>query len=72
MALFSWLMDPSAHPELFGWAFLVNIVITWGIFVLAIRVHLPKEQMEAYIRDVEDESEEETEDKSHLAVGPAA
>ncbi|WP_111719471.1 APC family permease [Homoserinimonas sp. OAct 916] len=67
MTLFSWLMDPNTHPALFGWAFLVNIVITGGIFILAVRVHLPKAQMEAYMADSEGESEDDALEQSHLA-----
>ncbi|MEO6827350.1 MAG: hypothetical protein ABI255_04035, partial [Microbacteriaceae bacterium] len=59
MALFSWLMDPITHPDLFAWAFVVNIVITGVVYWLAIRSHLPKDRMMAYIRDAEHESEEE-------------
>ena len=59
MALFSFFMDPSSHPALFGWAFLVNIVITGGVFWLALHSHLPKAKIEAYIKEAEQESEEE-------------
>jgi len=59
MALFSFFMDPSMHPALFGWAFLVNIVITGGIYWLAVHFHLPKERMREYIADASGESQED-------------
>ncbi|MEO7124061.1 MAG: APC family permease [Lacisediminihabitans sp.] len=59
MALFSFFMDPSNHPALFGWAFLVNIVITGGIYWLAVHFHLPKEKMQEYMADASGESQED-------------
>jgi amino acid transporter len=55
MALISWTCDPSTNPQMFGWVFLINIAITIGIFYLAIRMRLPREDVEANIREVEDE-----------------
>ncbi|WP_269045459.1 APC family permease [Paenarthrobacter sp. Z7-10] len=59
LALVSWLMDPKTHPDLFGWAFLVNAVVSVAIFYLAVKVHLPLEKIREYMRDAENESEEE-------------
>jgi amino acid transporter len=59
MALISWLCDPEAHPELFGWVFLINIVVTVVIYFLAMRFRLSKERTDEHIRDAEDESAEE-------------
>ncbi|MFI5085780.1 MAG: APC family permease [Actinomycetales bacterium] len=61
MALVSYFMDPSTHPDLFGWAFLVNAVITVVIFYVALRVHLPMDKVKHYIADAEHESVEEDE-----------
>jgi len=61
MALISWLCDPEAHPELFGWVFLINIVVTVAIYFLAMRFRLSKERTDEHIRDAEDESAEEEE-----------
>jgi amino acid transporter len=66
MALFSFLMDRVSHPELFGWAFLVNVIITGSVFWLALHSHLPKATIEAYIKENEGESEDVEE---HLADG---
>ncbi len=59
MALVSWLMDPKTHPDLFGWAFLVNAVVTVGIFFLAVKVHLPLHKVKEYMKEAENESEVE-------------
>ena len=59
MALISWLCDPEAHPELFGWVFLINIVVTVVVYALAMRFRLSKPQTDAHIRDAEDEGAEE-------------
>ncbi len=59
MAFVSWLCDPETHPELFGWAFLINIVVTVVVYILAMRFRLPKERTDEHIRAAEDESAEE-------------
>ena len=59
MALISWLCDPETHPELFGWVFLINIVVTVVIYFLAMRFRLSRERTDEHIRDAEDESAEE-------------
>jgi amino acid transporter len=66
MALVSWLCDPEAHPELFGWVFLINAVVTVVIYVLAMRFRLPKERTDELIREAEEEAatEQETGDES--------
>jgi cell division protein FtsW (lipid II flippase) len=56
MALISWLCDPASHPSLFGWVFLINVVVTVGIYYLAMRMRLPKDRVEAHIREAEHES----------------
>ncbi|MBG0741563.1 APC family permease [Paeniglutamicibacter antarcticus] len=61
MALVSWLMDPKTHPDMFGWVFLINAGISVAIFYLAVRVHLPIEQIRRYMAEAENESEEEEE-----------
>lgn len=55
----SWLMDPTAHPGLFWWAFLSNAVITVIVFFIALRTHLPLAEVQNYIDDAEEESREE-------------
>ncbi|HEY5320100.1 MAG TPA: APC family permease [Galbitalea sp.] len=59
MALISWLCDPASHPDLFGWVFLINIVVTVVIYYLAMRMRLPKDRVEHLIREVEEESKVE-------------
>ncbi|GMA96723.1 hypothetical protein GCM10025881_35470 [Pseudolysinimonas kribbensis] len=49
MALISRLCDPTTHPELFGWVFLINIAVTVGIYFLAMRFRLPKESIDEHI-----------------------
>jgi amino acid transporter len=59
MALISWLCDPEAHPELFGWVFLINAVVTVVVYALAMRFRLAKERTDANIEDAVDEASEE-------------
>jgi amino acid transporter len=55
MAFISWSCDPLTHPNMFGWVFLINIAVTVGVFYLAVARRLPRDRVEANIRDVEDE-----------------
>ncbi|HEY9293830.1 MAG TPA: APC family permease [Microlunatus sp.] len=61
MALVSWLFDPTNHPGAFYWVFLINLVISAGVYALAIRSRLPKEAVQHHIADAEGESAEEAE-----------
>lgn len=61
MTLVSWLFDPSSHPHAFYWVFLINLVISAGIYAIAIRTRLPKDAVEHHIKDAEGESAEEVE-----------
>ncbi len=55
MVLVSWLCDPTAHPILFWWVFLINAVITVGIYFTAMKFRLPHARIAAHIRDAEEE-----------------
>jgi amino acid transporter len=59
--LTSWLFDPAAHPKLFFWVFLINLVITAVVYWLAVRFTLPAAKIDEYIEEAEHESEEEEE-----------
>ena len=59
MALVSFFLDPTMHPERFYWAFLTNAIITVGVYFLAMRTKLPKHKTEHLIAEAEDESAEE-------------
>ncbi|MEO8906432.1 MAG: APC family permease [Microbacteriaceae bacterium] len=59
MFLVSWLFDPAAHPGMFFWVFLINLVITAVIYVIAVKVSLPTAKMKQYIEDASYESEVE-------------
>jgi amino acid transporter len=59
MALISWLCDPEAHPELFGWVFLINAVVTVVIYLLALRFRMAKGRTDELIADAEEEGAEE-------------
>ena len=61
MALVSWLFDPTGHPGAFYWVFLINLVVSAGIYLLAIRSRLPKAAVAEHIKDAEGESAEEVE-----------
>ena len=61
MALISWLCDPQSHPALFNWVFLINAVVAVGIYFLAMRFRLPKDETQARIREVEKEGGEDQE-----------
>ncbi|HEY4270250.1 MAG TPA: APC family permease, partial [Galbitalea sp.] len=64
MALVSWLCDPTSHPELFNWVFLVNAVVAVAIYSLAMRYRLPKADTEERIREAEEEADTETADSA--------
>jgi amino acid transporter len=59
MALVSWLCDPEAHPELFGWVFLINIVVSGVVYFLAMRFRLPKAAADENIAEAVEEGAEE-------------
>jgi amino acid transporter len=59
MALVSWLCDPTDHPALFGWVFLINAAVTVGVYFLAMKTRLTRQQIEANVAEVENESAEE-------------
>ncbi|MEH0109042.1 APC family permease [Tersicoccus sp. MR15.9] len=59
MALISWLFDPETHPAMFGWVFLINAVVSVGIFYLALHTRLATDKVLHYIADAEHESEDE-------------
>jgi amino acid transporter len=59
MALISWLCDPTDHPKLFGWVFLINAVVTVSIYFLAMKTRLSREQIEENVKEAENESAEE-------------
>ncbi|OMH24677.1 amino acid permease [Tersicoccus phoenicis] len=61
MALVSWLFDPKSRPDMFGWMFLINAVISVVIFYLALYAALPVYKVKHYIAEAEHESEEEEE-----------
>jgi amino acid transporter len=62
MALISWLCDPASHPALFGWVFLINVVVTVAIYYLAMRMRLPRDRVEHLIAEAENESADEEDD----------
>jgi amino acid transporter len=51
MALISWLCDPSTHPDLFPWVFLINAGVAAGIYFLAMRFRLPKDRIDEHIAE---------------------
>lgn len=59
MALISWLCDPASHPELFGWVFLINAVVAVAVYLLAMRLRLPKEHIDELIAEADEEGAEE-------------
>ncbi len=61
MFLVSWLFDPATHPNMFFWVFLINLVITAVIYVIAVKISLPTDKMKQYIEDAAHDSEEEEE-----------
>lgn len=61
IALQSYFLDPTVHPNLFWWAFLTNAIITVGVYILAVRARLPVDQVKHYMADAEEESREEAE-----------
>jgi amino acid transporter len=68
MVLISYFFDPEKHPGAFGWVFLINLVVSAGIYWLAIRSHLPVSEVQQHIDAAEHESEEEAE---QLGAGQA-
>lgn len=62
MVAVSFLFDPATHPKAFYWVFLINLVISAGIYVLAIRSRLPLAEVQHHIADAENESAEEEEE----------
>ena len=56
MVLVSWLCDPSSHPELFNWVFLINGFVAVAIYLLAMRFRLPTSATQARIREAEEEA----------------
>jgi amino acid transporter len=63
MFLVSWLFDPASHPNMFFWVFLINLVITAVIYVVAVKITLPTEKMKQYIEDTAHDSEDEEENE---------
>lgn len=58
MALISWLA-PTDHDTAFNWVFLINLVFSAAIYLLAVHVRMPREAIERHIQDAENESAEE-------------
>lgn len=69
MALVSYLFDPSKHPHMFFWVFLINAAVSVGIFYLALFAKLPTSKVERYIAEAEYESEEEEETLAGGKIG---
>jgi amino acid transporter len=61
LAIVSWLLDPGTHPKLFGWAFPIVAVISIVIYLLAVRLQLPRTKQDEYILDAEREAAEDPE-----------
>lgn len=61
LALVAWLLDPETHPKLFVLGFPVIAVISLVIYLLAVRLRLPRDRMDEYIADTVREAEEEPE-----------
>jgi amino acid transporter len=55
MALLSWLCDPGEHPVLFWWVFGINVVVTVGIYYLAMHLRLSRSRIDDHISDIEEE-----------------
>ena len=71
MALVSWLCDPGAHPELFGWVFLINAVVTVVVYLLAMRFRMPKASIDDHIAEAEEEAAEERADEEDAEPSPS-
>ncbi|HEY8318566.1 MAG TPA: APC family permease [Amnibacterium sp.] len=56
LALISWLFDPTSHPDLFGWGFVVTAVVSVAIYALAIRQGLDERQRREHIEEAEREA----------------
>ncbi|MCX7520838.1 APC family permease [Microbacterium sp. STN6] len=57
--LVSWLFDPAAHPAMFFWVFLINLVISAVIYWIAVKVTLSTDTINEYIEDAAEESADE-------------
>ncbi|MBO0812485.1 MAG: APC family permease [Microlunatus sp.] len=66
MVLVSYLFDPASHPGAFYWVFLINLGVSIGIYLLAIRTRLPQAAIERHIADAEGESAEESIDTPNI------
>ncbi|SDS24806.1 APC family permease [Microlunatus soli] len=62
MLAISFFFDPTNHPKAFYWVFLINLVVSAGIYLLAIRSRLPLDAVQHHITDAENESAEEEEE----------
>jgi amino acid transporter len=60
LALISWLADPTDHPSAFNWVFLINLVFCAAIYLLAVHIRQPRQDIERHIADAEHESGEES------------
>lgn len=49
--LVGWLFDPASHPNMLFWVFLINLVITAVIYVVAVKITLPTEKMKKCIEE---------------------
>ncbi|WP_022900699.1 APC family permease [Humibacter albus] len=69
--LVSWLFDP-ATPVIKGtffWVFLINLGVSLLVYLIAINFTLPKERLERYVADAEEESAIEDETLAGGKVG---
>lgn len=70
LGLISWLFDPTTPvvKGMFFWVFLINLVVTAVIYVVAVRVTLPTAKILEYVEDAEEESaiEDETLAGGHI------